>query len=156
MNFPAHIESFWQAYLATRPDDNQPSLDLDPIWQFGDMEASATKEGHFAPQGVKTTTSGLLWEMEHEGAALPRVGDVAIVADGKGEPLCIIELTEVHIKPFDTVDEQFARDYGGGYETLQQWRTDSWDYFAPWCAAIGREPSETMPLVCQRFRVVFP
>jgi hypothetical protein len=32
--------------------------------------------------------------------------------------LCIIELTEVEIKPFNSVDEQFAFEYGEGDRTL--------------------------------------
>jgi uncharacterized protein YhfF len=103
-NEVSSVEAFWQAFVASLPDDHNPLPMPTDLWQFGDTEASATKEGHFAHKGIKTTTSGLLWEMEYEREALPRVGDVAIVADGKGEPLCIIELTEVQSKPFDTVD----------------------------------------------------
>ena len=86
----------------------------------------------------------------------PQAGDLAIVADGEGESLCIIEITEVEIKPFSEVDEEFAFDYGENDRTLQQWRAASWDYFAQCCVAIGREPSGAMPLVCQRFRVLYP
>ena len=106
--------------------------------------------------GIKTATSGLLWETEHDGLLPPQVGDCAIVTDGAGEPLCVIEITEVVIKPFNEVDAQFAFDYGENERTLAQWRVDSWDYFAQCCVNIGREPSETMPLVCQRFRRVYP
>ena len=65
-------------------------------------------------------------------------------------------ITEVLIKPFNEIDEQFAFDYGEDARTLAQWRVECWEYFTTFCASIGREPSETMPLVCQRFRCVYP
>lgn len=156
MSFLAPIESFWQAYLATRPDDNQPRLEPDPLWQFGDTAEVATRVGHLAQTGIKTASSGLVWEMAYNGLQPPQVGDLAIVTDGAGEPLCVVEITEVVFKPFNEIDEQFAFDYGENARTLAEWRVDSWDYFTHWCAVIGREPSETMPLVCQRFRRVYP
>ena len=94
--------------------------------------------------------------MEYNGLQPPQVGDLAIVTDGAGEPLCVVEITEVVIKPFNEIDEQFAFDYGENTRTLAEWRVNSWDYFTHWCAVIGRQPSETMPLVCQRFRRVYP
>jgi uncharacterized protein YhfF len=155
MTLPPQIEAFWRAYLASRGDLPPPPLDPDPIWQFGDLEA-AGRVGQLASAGIKTATSGLLWELEHEGEQPTRVGDCGIVADGAGIPICIIEVTEVEIKPFNAVDEQFAFDYGEYGRTLEQWRAASWEYFSEVCAEIGREPSETMPMVCQRFRRVYP
>jgi uncharacterized protein YhfF len=78
------------------------------------------------------------------------------VADGAETPICIIDVTEVEIKPFNEVDAQFAYDYGEYGRTLEQWRAASWQYFSEVCIRIGREPSETMPMVCQRFRRVYP
>ena len=40
--------------------------------------------------------------------------------------------------------------------TTAFWLRDNWDFLARECMAIGREPSETMPLVFQRFRVLYP
>ena len=101
-------------------------------------------------------TSSLLWHLERIGERPPQVGSYAIVADGAGTPICIIEVTKVEIKPFNAIDAQFAFDYGEYGRTLEQWRTASWEYFSEVCARIGREPSETMPMVCQRFRRVYP
>ena len=156
MNLSLSIKSFWQAYLASQPEGVKPRLYSDELWQFGDTQEVATRVGHLARTGVKTATSGLLREMDYDRETPPQAGDLAIVADGAGEPLCIIEITEVEIQPFNEVDESFAFDYGENDRTLTQWRAESWDYFAQCCAAIGREPSETMPLVCQRFRVLYP
>ena len=155
MALPPQIEAFWQAYLATRDNLPPPPLDPDPVWQFGNPEA-AGRVGQLVNEGIKTTTSGLLWEMEHEGVQSTQVRDHAIVADGEKTPICIIEVTEVEIKPFNEVDEQFAYDYGEYGRTLAQWRVASWEYFSEVCVSIGREPSETMPMVCQRFRRVYP
>jgi uncharacterized protein YhfF len=79
-----------------------------------------------------------------------------MVADGENNPICILQLTEVEIRPFNQVDAQFTYDYGEYGRTLEQWRVASWEYFSEVCASIGREPSETMPIVCQRFRHIYP
>ena len=78
-----------------------------------------------------------------------------MILDGAGLPLCIIETTEVSVRPMNEVDAQFAYDEGENDRTLEGWRAAHWSFFMPRCAAIGRAPSETMPVVCERFRVVF-
>lgn len=156
MDFPPQIAAFWQTYLSTCPDSTQPKLDPEPVWRFGSTDEDATSVGQLVKQGIKIATSGLLWEMEHDRLPLSQVGDLAIVADGAEEPLCIIELTEVVVKPFNEVDQQFAVDYGEYGRTLAQWRVASWAFFSDCCADIGREPSESMPMICQRFRRVYP
>ena len=56
--------------------------------------------------------------MEQIGEPLPLVGELAVVVGGQGEPLCVIEVTEVIVRPFDDVDEQFAYEYGEGLRAL--------------------------------------
>jgi uncharacterized protein YhfF len=94
--------------------------------------------------------------LEHIGEPLPNVGQIELIVDGNGDPLCIIELTEVESKPFNAVDEQFAFEYGEGNRTLTFWLDDNCDFLSRWCCEIGREPSQTIPLAFQRFRVVYP
>ena len=99
----------------------------------------------------------LLWELEQdEDSIFPYVGEIDIIVDGRGEPLCIIEIVEVEIRPFNTIDEQFAFDYGEGDRSLTWWRDAMWAYYSTECRALGREPSEDMPLVCMRFRLLYP
>ena len=50
-----------------------------------------------------------------------QVGDVSVIVDGNGDPLCIIEMVEVEIRPFNTVDEHFAFEYGEGERTRAYW-----------------------------------
>ena len=155
MNQRSNIETFWQDYLSTLSEEDQHNAPIFVVDQFADTPEAATKVGKLVRDGVKTTTSSLVWGLEHIGEPLPTVGQFELIVEGNGEPLCIIELIEVAIKPFNAVDEQFAFDYGEGERTLAYWLTDNWDFYSRWCRAIGREPSETMPLVFQRFRVVY-
>ena len=156
MNQQTKIEQFWQSYLATL-SAGEPSRSLTYVVdQFADTPEAATKVGKLVRDGVKTTTSSLVWGLEEIGEALPAVGQIELIVDGQGEPLCIIEVTDVEIKPFNAVDAQFAFDYGEGDRTLADWLRDNWDFYARWCVEIGRTPSETMPIAFQRFRVVYP
>jgi uncharacterized protein YhfF len=68
----------------------------------------------------------------------------------------VIEMTGVSIVPFDQVDERFVYDYGEGERTLDWWNTNMWEYYARECQDLGREPARDMPVVCERFRVVYP
>lgn len=156
MNHTTKTDAFWQSYLITLPADASAHTQSYTVWDFADTPEAATAVGQLVRQGIKTTTSSLMWGLEHIGEPLPQVGELAVVVDGKGEPLCVIEVTKVEIKPFNTVDEQFAFAYGEGERTLADWRRDNWAYLARWCVEIGRVPSETMPLGCQWFHLLYP
>ena len=156
MQHTSQTDAFWQEYLATLSEGAKQRILPYTVWDFADTPEAATKVGHLVRLGIKTATSSLMWGLEQSGEPLPQVGELAVVVDGQGEPLCIIEVTEVTIKPFHAIDEQFAFEYGEGEGTLADWRSDNWDYLVRWCARIGRVPSETMPLGCQRFRLLYP
>ena len=94
---------------------------------------------------------------EAEGSPLPTVGLLTVVLAGNNEPLCVIETTEAVIRPFNEVDAQFAYEEGEDERTLEAWRREHWKFFARVLPHdYGLEPAEDMPLVCERFRVVYP
>ena len=96
-----------------------------------------------------------LWEWEAEGNPIPQEGYDTIALDGSGEPLCIIETVEVTIRKYNEVDADFARDEGEGDLSLNYWREAHKNYFSRVLPKIGKEFSEDMPLVCERFRVIY-
>ena len=155
MNQLSKIETFWQSYLSTLSEEDRKNAPTYAVDQFANTPQAATKVGKLVRDGVKTTTSSLVWGLEYIGEPLPKVGNIELIMDGNNEPLCIIELTEVEIKPFNSVDEQFAFEYGEGDRTLAFWLSDNWDFHSRWCIEIGREASETMPIVFQRFHVLY-
>ena len=97
-----------------------------------------------------------LWEYELDGEELPQPGDYSVVLDGAGAPLCVIQTIEVNVRAFDEVDPSFAYDEGEGDRSLDYWRRVHWDFFSATCRRIGRQPSVKMPVVLERFRLLFP
>ncbi len=148
------VEEFWQAYLDSLEDDAEKP-DSYNAWSFGDTPEMADELGKLVLDGVKTGTASLAWEYNHDGEPLPRAGEHSIVLGGDGEPLCIIETTRVYIEPYNLVDEEQAYAEGEGDRSLEYWRDAHWNYFSRRCEGIGREPSECMPVVCERFQVVY-
>jgi uncharacterized protein YhfF len=150
------VAAFWRAYRATLPPEQSACLpDFPDAWGFGDGPAMADELGALALAGVKTATCGLLWEYEAELEPLPEPGQLSVILDGAGRPLCLIGTTEVRVLPYQDVDAQFAYDEGEGDRSLAYWRAEHWKYFSRYLAELGRQPAMDMPLVCERFRVVF-
>ena len=106
-------------------------------------------------EGKKTATCGSLWEWEVEGKPLPQVGDLWVELDGSSRPVCITETVEVSIRKYNEVDARFAHDEGEGDLSLEYWREAHRNYFSRVLKKIGREFTENMPLVCERFRVIY-
>ncbi len=148
------IEDFWKDYIASLPEGTERPEKYE-AWSFGNTAKLANELGKLVKAGIKTATCGLLWEYEAEDEKLPQTGDLSIITNAAGEPLCIIETTEVAVRPFNEVDAQFAYDEGEGDRSLEYWREVHWEVFSTTCSVIGREPREDMPLVCERFRVLF-
>jgi uncharacterized protein YhfF len=156
MSKQAAVEAFWQAYLASLPAGSERPAEPYEIGYFADNEQDADELGELVRAGIKTATCSSLWWYEAENEAPPKVGDLFLVTNWAGDPLCIIETTEVQVRSFNEVDAQFAYDEGEGDRSLAYWRRVHVAFFTRELAEIGREPSESMPLVCERFRKVFP
>lgn len=154
------IRAFWQVYLDAQPPGAARAEPIGPepfgAEQFGDSPELADDLLELVLLGRKTATCSSLWEWEADGAALPTPGALTICLDGAGQPRCIIETTEVRVSPMDQVDALFARAEGEGDLSLAYWRMAHERYFRRVLARIGREFAPDMPLVCERFRVVWP
>ena len=80
---------------------------------------------------------------------------ITVVLDGRGNPLCIVETNEVTIRKYNEVDDEFAQAEGEGDFSLDYWRQAHKNFFSRILPKIGKEFSEDMPLVCERFQVIY-
>jgi len=62
----------------------------------------------------------------------------------------------VEVVRFDEVSEEFAAAEGEGDRSLAFWREAHWAAFSREFEGMQRSPQPDMPVVCERFEVVFP
>jgi uncharacterized protein YhfF len=149
------IEAYWRSYLETLPADSPVREERYSAEGWGDSPQMADELGALISSGTKTATCSALWEYEAEDYPLPEVGTKMVVLSGNEEPLCIIETTEVEVRPYDEVDARFAYEEGEGGHSLEYWREAHWRFFSRTLPNIGKEPATDMPLVCERFRIIY-
>ena len=149
------VERLWRAYLETLPDGSPARDENYEAWAFGDGPELADELGALVLTGRKTATCSALWEVEAGEETMARVGGKSVILDGRDEPLCVIATTEVTVRRFDEVDDGFAREEGEGDLSLEYWRGAHRRFFGRTLPGIGRRFSEDMPLVCERFRVIY-
>ena len=111
---------------------------------FGDGPALADELLDLVMKGIKTATCST-----EDEPNTSKPGERWIVLDGRGEPRCVIESTEVSYRRFDQVDAAFARDEGEGDRSLAHWRDAHRRYFG----RLGKFRDDMM-LMCERFRLV--
>lgn len=149
------VPAMWRDYLATPGRPDAAAGAGYSAWYFGDNEQDADELATLVLAGRKRATASALWSYELQGERLPAAGDVSIVTDYGGTAICVIRTTRVDIVPFNEVTAEFAAAEGEGDSSLAYWRRGHWDCFARELAPHGREPAETMPVVCEYFEVVY-
>lgn len=147
------VHAFWKGFEDAAGSPQRPRFY--EAFHFSDSASSANALAQLVWEGRKRATASLLWFYQSRGKALPKAGDLSVVTLWLGTPVCVIETTEVRVLPFAQVDAAFAADEGEGDLSLAYWRKVHWDYFSRECRTIGRLPDEQMPVVCERFRVVY-
>ena len=95
-------------------------------------------------------TTGLLSEYEDDDEPIPSVGDLSVVLDGRGDPLCVIRTVEVEVRPFGLVDEAFAWE-GEGDRSLAHWREAHIRFFA----SVGGPVDDDTPVVLETFELLW-
>jgi len=149
------IKAYWQKFLSTLPPDSPYHSNIYSEGGYGDSPELANELIQLVLDGKKAATCGSLWEWEAEGNPIPKVGDVWIELDGNENPVCITETVEVTILNYNEVDADFACAEGEGDLSLEYWRRAHKNFFSRTLPKIGREFSEEIPLVCERFKVIY-
>lgn len=149
------VQQFWQDYIATLDDKHPHHQAVYSAWGFGDSPQMANDLGALVLAGTKTATASAVWSYEDDGDPEPYPGEISIILDGNQQPMCIIQTTEIFVKPFNEVDAQFAYDEGEGDRSLTYWRDAHERFFTRAFADSDREFTETMPVLCERFKVIY-
>jgi uncharacterized protein YhfF len=68
----------------------------------------------------------------------------------------VLRTADVEIRPFGEVDADFAAAEGEGDGSLDYWRAAHWSYFTRRREILGRTPSQRMPVILERFDLVYP
>lgn len=128
----------------------------DDAFGFGDSPVLQDELAALVVSGRKRATAALRADLDHRGDELPRPGQLAIVLDGRGAPVCVIRTTQVVVAPFRTVDARFAWDEGEGDRSLEHWLAEHRRFFQGRCQQLGIRFSEDLPVVFERFEVTWP
>ncbi len=105
--------------------------------------------------GKKTATGSLAKTNEVEPENAPVDDGYSVVTTFDGEPLCIIQTTEIRHLAFCDVDREFAADEGEGDLSLEYWRRVHHDYFSKEARRLCFDFDESSIVCCERFKLLF-
>lgn len=148
------VAEFWNAFLVANP--NVPSSQPYQVWFFSNNRESARTLAELVLSGKKTATASLKAVNDIEPEKAPIDNGYSVVTNFEGEPLCVIQTTEIRHLPFNEVDAQFAFDEGEGDQTLPDWQDAHRAYFTREAAEYGFEFDEETVICCERFRLLYP
>ncbi len=97
--------------------------------------------------GEKTATAGLWSEYEAEGALVDVPGTRCQLLGYDDEPVAVVEVIDARRILASEIDEQFARDEGEGFESVEDWRIAHEEFF-------GQPIEPDTEIVAVRFRLV--
>lgn len=152
MSVDAAVVRFWEE---CRAEDPALPEALPEVWAFGATPVHADALLELVLAGTKTGTASSLWDYEASGDPVPAVGDFSIILDGAGAPRAVLETTRIEIVPFCEVTAEHAHSEGEGDRTLADWRDTHERYWRRY-SENERGFARDMPVICERFRLVFP
>ena len=121
---------------------------------YGDSAELSKELLDIIKSGRKRAGTGLLWAYEHDREPIAKTGDIEIVIDHRNEPALVTRIVKSEMVSFIEVNAEYAAVEGEGDGSLEYWRKGHWNFFSRECRRIGREPTETMPVICNVFEVL--
>lgn len=125
------------------------------VIKLWDNEEQANNAMSLVRQGIKKASSLSLLGLQYRNEPLPKMGDFLVLTDWHDTARCIVRISSVKLRPFFSVDADFARLEGEGDKSLEHWKKTHWDYFTRELESFDRLPRESMIVVCSTFEKVF-
>lgn len=131
-----------------------------PRWGFAFPGALRDELTRLALAGTKTTTAGLLVEMEADGEPVPTAGDRSVLVDSQERPVAILATVSCRVVRLADVDDRHAIDEGEGYANAAEFRVSHERFWSSYLDDLRRrlgDPSFAITddtlIVAERFRV---
>jgi uncharacterized protein YhfF len=142
------VEEYWRAFVEATGIYGSYTA-----WGFGNDPEMADALGVLVRDGPKRATTSLLsWYEGDDPEPMSQAGDLSVVLDGRGNPICVTRTVGVEVRPFGEVDEAFAWVEGEGDRSLAYWRDAHIRFFA----SEGRPVDEETPVVLETFELLWP
>jgi uncharacterized protein YhfF/GNAT superfamily N-acetyltransferase len=132
-----------------------------PRWGFAFPGRLRDELTALALAGKKSTTAGLLVEMELDGEAVPEPRDRSVLVDSSGRPVAIIEAVSCRVVRLADVDDRHAIDEGEGDTNAAEFRESQvryWNGYLDDLRARLGDPAFAITddtlVTAERFRVV--
>lgn len=149
----ANVSKFWIEFCGKCGVD--PATPYQ-VWYFGNRSDQALSLAELVIAGTKTATASLVDANLLEPQKAPIDDGYSVVTSFEGEPMCVIQTSEIRHLPFHAVDEGFAYDEGEDDRTLSSWREGHSAYFSAEAAELGLGFDKETMICCERFRLLYP
>jgi uncharacterized protein YhfF len=124
---------------------------------FGDSAQLADELAALVRCGRKRATATTVVELEQAGEPLATIGQLSVVYDGAGQPVCVIRTDQLSVGSLDDVlDPAFAWDDGEGDRTYEDWLAQHSVYSRRVLPRVGAEFTLDLRVVLERFSVLRP
>lgn len=130
-------------------------------WGFASPGPLRDELTALALAGTKTTTAGLVVEMELDGETLPTPGTREVLLDSDERPVAVVETIDCRVARLADVDDRHAIDEGEGYRNAAEFRVSHerfWNAYLDELRDRLGDPAfhldDDTLVVLQRFRVV--
>jgi uncharacterized protein YhfF len=121
---------------------------------YGDSAELSIELLDLIKSGRKRAGTGLLWAYEYDKEPIAQTGDIEIVIDHNNQPALVTRVVSSDVVAFNLVTSEYAAIEGEGDGSLDYWRKGHWNFFSRECARIGKEPTQTMPVICNVFELL--
>ncbi|MFS4455147.1 ASCH domain-containing protein [Maribacter sp. 2304DJ31-5] len=149
----ASARNMWGDYLDAHLE--HAFVDAPKVVHFCDNKEDADTCAKLVKKGIKKATSHSLLGLQHHNEPLPKMGDFKVVTNWDGKAQCIVRITSVKLRPFFSIDADYAKLEGEGDKSLDYWKKVHWEYYTRELEAFERVPKESMIIVCEEFEKVF-
>ena len=146
------IEGFWQEFLSAT--NKNPLLKHTGDWCFDLPEHETNYLINLILSGKKTATTSCLLSYEIENDTLPQVGEYDILTDLDGNPLCVLQTTNVTVLPFKDVTFDICKREGEN-DSIESWQALHREFFIKEGKELGYIFTDDALVVFEDFEVVY-
>ena len=147
------VEELWNKFIKEKEiDENAKYYEA---FKFCGGGKVADELANLVLEGKKTATTSSLIAYDRENAPLPEIGAYSIVQFDNDEAACIIQTTNITLKPFDEVDEEFAAKEGEGDLSLAYWKKVHRPFLGMDYETINKPFNEKCICVLEEFRLIY-